>query len=51
MVTVQPVTKEKLETEHWQECRKKAALLNIPAWQLAENGYKHRELDKRDNNW
>jgi hypothetical protein len=50
MVHVQPATLEALEVEYWQECRRRAQILNIPAWQLAENEWNHRPLDKQDDN-
>lgn len=33
------------ETKFWQECRKRAQELGIPAWQLAEEGFVHTPLD------
>jgi hypothetical protein len=36
-----PLKKELSDTEFWQECRRRAAVLNIPAWQLAEEGFLH----------
>jgi len=50
MVTVQPTTSETPEVEYWQECRRRAEKLNIPAWQLAENEWHHGQLDKQDDN-
>ncbi len=43
MAVVQPVTlkTESPDTDFWQECRRRAAILNIPAWQLAEEGFSH----------
>lgn len=35
------------ETEFWQECRRRAQQLGIPAWQLAEEGFVHRPVDTR----
>jgi hypothetical protein len=31
---------DSLET-FWQECRRRSAELNVPAWQLAEDTYTH----------
>lgn len=50
MVTVQPAALETPEIEYWQECRRRAEQLNIPAWQLAENEWHHGRLDKQDDN-
>lgn len=35
------------ETEFWQECRKRAQELGVPAWQLAEEGFVHKPVDTR----
>jgi hypothetical protein len=35
------------ETKLWQECRKRAQELGIPAWQLAEEGFIQARLDNR----
>jgi len=50
MVTVQPAALETPEVEYWQECRRRAEELNIPAWQLAENEWHHGRLDKLNDN-
>jgi hypothetical protein len=34
------------ETDFWQECRKRAQELGIPAWKLAEEGFTHWGVDK-----
>lgn len=50
MASVSPKTSEFLETpetEFWQECRKRAQELGIPAWQLAEEGFFHAQVDTR----
>jgi len=44
------VTFEDPEVTFWQECRKRAAELGIPAWKLAEEGYAHPALDRRSKN-
>lgn len=36
---------ESPETTFWQQCRKRAEELGIPAWRLAEEGFIHTELD------
>jgi hypothetical protein len=33
----------------WSECRKRAAILNVPAWKLAEDSYQHPKKAKRSN--
>lgn len=38
-----PFKTESPDTEFWQECRRRAEILNIPAWQLAEEGFWHHE--------
>lgn len=38
---------ENPETKFWQECRKRAQKLGIPAWQLAEEGFFHEYVDTR----
>jgi hypothetical protein len=46
MAAVHPVsfdTREATESEFWQECRRRAEILNIPAWMLAEEGFLHKE--------
>ncbi len=46
MAAVHPVTfdtPETSEAEFWQECRRRAEILNIPAWMLAEEGFLHKE--------
>jgi hypothetical protein len=43
-------TVEDPEVKFWQECRKRAAELGIPAWKLAEEGYTHPALDKGSRN-
>lgn len=35
------------ETTFWQECRKRAEELGIPAWMLAEEGFQHTHVDRR----
>lgn len=40
-------TPEAVEAEFWAECRKRSAELNIPAWKLAEEMYRHFEVDSR----
>lgn len=40
MAVVHPVTSDThstFEVDFWQECRRRAELLNIPAWKLAED--------------
>jgi hypothetical protein len=51
MAVVQPVTlkTESPDTDFWQECRRLAAILNIPAWQLAEEGFKHEDKSSVSN--
>jgi hypothetical protein len=50
-ITTKPqVVVEDPEVKFWQECRKRAAELGIPAWKLAEEGYEHPALDKRSRN-
>jgi hypothetical protein len=46
MAAVHPVsfdTREATESEFWQECRRRAEILNIPAWRLAEEYFQHAE--------
>ena len=31
------------DEEFWQSCRKRAAVLNIPAWRIAEEQFQHPE--------
>lgn len=50
MVTVHPATSESPEIEYWQECRRRAEELNIPAWQLAESEWHHGLLDNSERN-
>jgi hypothetical protein len=38
---------ESPETSFWQQCRKRAEELGIPAWRLAEEGFQHAEVDRR----
>lgn len=33
--------------DFWAQCRRKALELNIPAWKLAEEFYRHDALDER----
>lgn len=50
MTPVRPKTPKFLENpeaEFWQECRKRAQELGIPAWQLAEEGFVHQPVDTR----
>jgi hypothetical protein len=35
------------ETKFWQECRQRAAKLGVPAWLLAEEGFRHDLVDRR----
>jgi hypothetical protein len=44
MAAVHPVsfdTREATESEFWQECRRRAEILNIPAWMVAEEHFLH----------
>jgi hypothetical protein len=46
MAAVHPVTfdtQKASEIEFWQECRRRAEILNVPAWLLAEEGFLHGE--------
>lgn len=43
---VSPSIDESPDAKFWAECRKRALELNIPAWQLAEEGFNHPALDK-----
>jgi hypothetical protein len=47
MAVVHPVPfkTESPDTEFWQECRRRAEILNIPAWQLAEEDFRHEEIN------
>lgn len=47
--TVLPVTEETPDAEFWAECRRRALELNVPAWQLAEEGFRHPALDKHSS--
>jgi len=50
MASVPPKTSEFVDTpevQFWQECRKRAEALGIPAWMLAEEGFTHRPVDRR----
>ena len=38
------------DVEFWQECRRRALELNVPAWQLAEEAFTHRTIDTRATN-
>ena len=38
---VLPVKQELPDVSFWQECRKRAAVSNIPAWKIAEEGFLH----------
>ncbi len=38
---------ESPDAEFWAECRRRALEWNIPAWQLAEEGFQHPALDAR----
>lgn len=40
-------TSEDLDAEFWAECRKRSQELNIPAWKLAEELYRHFDVDAR----
>ena len=42
---VSPATNESPDAEFWAECRRRALEWNIPAWQLAEEGFQHPALD------
>jgi hypothetical protein len=33
------------DVEFWQECRRRALELHVPAWQLAEERFTHRTVD------
>lgn len=44
--TVAFVTEETPDVKFWAECRRRALELNIPAWRLAEEGFRHPALDK-----
>tara|TARA_R100001594_G_C4045557_1_gene264059 strand:- start:449 stop:604 length:156 start_codon:yes stop_codon:yes gene_type:complete len=48
MVTMHPTTQEVPDVEFWQQCRQRAQRLNVPAWEVAENEWVQRELDKKD---
>lgn len=37
---------DKPDADYWQECRRRAEKLNMPAWLLAENEFQHRALDR-----
>lgn len=37
---------DKPDADYWQECRRRAERLNMPAWLLAENEFRHRDLDR-----
>lgn len=50
MASVPPKTSEFVDTpevQFWQECRRRAEDLGIPAWMLAEEGFTHRPVDRR----
>lgn len=50
MAAVHPVSTDTLDApdaDFWQECRRRAMELNIPAWQLAEEGFLHEKVDAR----
>lgn len=49
MVVVQPAFLEDPETQYWQECRRRAEILNVPAWSLAENEWAHQKVDNNDD--
>jgi len=51
MAVVQPVPlkNESPDTDFWRECRRRAAILNIPAWQLAEEGFSHELVESPQN--
>ena len=40
-----PASNESPDAEFWAECRRRALEWNIPAWQLAEEGFQHPALD------
>jgi len=42
-----PAIVEEPEVHFWQECRKRASELGIPAWKLAEEGFWDHGVDRR----
>jgi hypothetical protein len=38
---------EEPDATFWQSCRQKGAELNIPAWMLAEDGFRHEQKTLR----
>lgn len=38
---------ESPDTEFWRLCRQKGSELNVPAWMLAEEGFRHEQQTVR----